>query len=142
MKYLHQGVTALIILTAASAASAETWKCTFANGETQYTAVPSQGAECSPINISKTTGAAPTPAPPTPAVPAAATETPPTTPARNADIDRINRENCERAQANLKLLSSSTRIRLKDGDEYRVIPEEERQQKMALAKQQIDTYCK
>lgn len=149
MKRIHLGLSVLIVyVSSVSPLYAETWKCTLENGETQYTAVPVSNADCKPMHVQRRTQ----PPPPTRETAVsgsqraskAASNAQPRSEQdtdRNQDIARINSENCERAKANLHLLSSSTRIRLKEGDEYRVIPEEERREKMDLAQEQIDTYC-
>lgn len=129
-----------LLLVFTSGLHAATYKCTDASGNTQYTAVPPKGADCQSLSMRGNAPAKATEKPETPAP--KQTKKTEYKPASNEDIARINDENCERARANLKLLSSSTRIRLKEGDEYRVIPEEERQQKIGLAQEQVDTYCK
>lgn len=48
---------------------------------------------------------------------------------------------CERAKSNLQALTSRGQVSLKDGDEYRVMTEEERQARIARAKRQIEEYC-
>lgn len=112
------------------------------SGETQYTAVPDPDANCHPIQVqpSSTPAKAET-KPPVETVNASADQGTKASRDEAEDIQRISRENCQRAQANLQLLNSSTRIRLKEGDQYRVIPEAERREKIALAQEQIDTFC-
>lgn len=53
----------------------------------------------------------------------------------------ITRKNCEIAKKNLELLQARGQVSLKEGDEYRVLPEEERQEKIAEANKGIEEYC-
>lgn len=51
-------------------------------------------------------------------------------------------QNCQAARANLKQLEGNTQVRMRDADgQYRRYTEEERQAKMAEARQQIEQYC-
>ena len=54
---------------------------------------------------------------------------------------QIKQQNCEAARANLTMLQSRGQIRLKEGDTYRILPEEERQEKISEAKRQIEEHC-
>lgn len=55
---------------------------------------------------------------------------------------RLRRENCAIARENLVKMETSIRVydRTEDGTRYRV-PYEEREEKMAKAREQIDTWC-
>lgn len=135
-------LASLIMLSASGVASATTYKCTDATGNTQYTAVPPKDADCQPLTVRGNAPSKPKAKQPAQTQPVKNAENHGVRPTNDADISRINKENCDRARANLKLLTSSTRIRLKKDGEYRVIPEEERQEKIRLAQEQADTYCK
>lgn len=132
-----------LLVLGTGTAGANTFKCTTADGTVQYTAVPPPGADCHELKLR----AAPAARPPT-------TETTPrngsASPTSGSTVNgtpteeavRITRQNCENAKTRLATLTSNSRIRIKDGNQYRVISEEERQDKIKLAKQQVDVYCK
>ncbi len=133
----------LLLALSLPATASVTFKCTTPSGGIQYTAVPPQGADCEELKLRNTTGkqnsqpaardqaeASPKPAP------AATSRT------NNEDFERITRQNCQNAQNRLATLTSNARIRIKDGNTYRVISEEERQEKIKLAERQVEIYCK
>ena len=49
---------------------------------------------------------------------------------------------CEKARSRLQTLTTHPRIRLQEGDSYRIIGEEERQAMIQEANDQISEYCK
>jgi len=62
--------------------------------------------------------------------------------ARRDEIARIREANCTRSREVLERLSVAGRIRVNDPDgQQRVMPEEERQQRIAEAQQGIVTNC-
>lgn len=61
--------------------------------------------------------------------------------AEAAQQTELKKKNCASARSNLQTLQSRGQIKLKEGDAYRVLSEEERQAKIAEAQKQIDTYC-
>lgn len=55
---------------------------------------------------------------------------------------RMRQENCERARNNLDALTSrGGRVTLRDGDQYRMLEEEERQTMIERARNQIREFC-
>jgi hypothetical protein len=61
--------------------------------------------------------------------------------AEAAQQAELRKQNCARARSNLQTLQSHGQIKLKEGDAYRMLSEEERQAKIAEAQQQIDEFC-
>jgi hypothetical protein len=53
----------------------------------------------------------------------------------------LKTQNCTRARTNLQTLQGHGQIKLKEGDGYRMLPEGERQAKIAEAQKQIDEFC-
>lgn len=61
--------------------------------------------------------------------------------ARKEREAQTRRQNCEISQQSLTQLTSRGRVKLKEGDEYRILPEEERQELIREARENIDRYC-
>ncbi len=129
-------VASAALTLSSSAISSGTYKCTSPSGEIQYTFVPLAGDNCIQLELHQKAI--------TPAIP---DQPPTTTPAQpdiktnTEDFERITQENCNRSQTRLETLTSNHRVRIKEGNKYRVLPEEERQQKIRLAEQQTAEYC-
>ncbi len=112
------------------------------HGVTHYTQLPPSGKSAQEVNVPKPRA----PAPPTASAPAASGTGPADasgkSPAADADeTARIRQENCRRAQENLSVLETNRRIRVKDGETYRVIGEDERLQNIERQRQMIKDYC-
>ena len=58
-----------------------------------------------------------------------------------ADSEQIKKENCAQAKTNLTSLTSRGQVTIKEGDLYRKLSEEERQDRIADAKSQISEFC-
>lgn len=55
---------------------------------------------------------------------------------------RMRQENCERARSNLETLTSrGSRVTLREGDQYRMLDEEERQSMIERTRNQIREFC-
>jgi hypothetical protein len=55
---------------------------------------------------------------------------------------RMRQENCERARSNLETLTSrGSRVTLREGDQYRMLDEEERQAMIERTRNQIREFC-
>ena len=53
----------------------------------------------------------------------------------------IIKRNCDIARRNLQALTERNQVRLKEGDNYRIMGEDERQQRIATAKKNIQEFC-
>jgi len=51
------------------------------------------------------------------------------------------RQNCDLSRQSLTRLTSRGRVKLKEGDEYRILPEEERQELIREAEANISNFC-
>ena len=60
---------------------------------------------------------------------------------RIAESDQIKKENCAQANTNLTSLTSRGQVTIKEGDLYRKLSEEERQERIEDAKSQISEFC-
>jgi hypothetical protein len=60
---------------------------------------------------------------------------------RIAQSEQIKQENCKQAQANLTSLNSRGQVTVKDGDLYRRLSEEERQERISSTQEQINEFC-
>ena len=60
---------------------------------------------------------------------------------RIAQSEQIRQENCAQAQTNLSSLTSRGQVTIKEGELYRKLTEEERQQRITEAQSQIDEFC-
>ena len=60
---------------------------------------------------------------------------------RLAESEQIKLENCKQAKTNLNALTSRGQVTIKEGDLYRKLTEEERQQRISDAKSQISEFC-
>ena len=60
---------------------------------------------------------------------------------RLAQSEQIKQENCAQAQTNLSSLTSRGQVTIKEGDLYRKLTEEERQQRISQSEQQIAEFC-
>lgn len=58
-----------------------------------------------------------------------------------AENKRIREKNCAAATHNLNTLQSSGRIKLREGDEYRILSPEEQEAKISQSKKHIEQYC-
>lgn len=61
---------------------------------------------------------------------------------RLAESEQIKQKNCKQAQTNLSSLTSRGQVTIKDGDLYRRLSEEERQQRISDSQEQISEFCK
>lgn len=61
---------------------------------------------------------------------------------RVAESENIKAENCEKARKNLTSLTSRGQVTIKEGDLYRKLTEEERQEKITENQQMVDEFCK
>ena len=61
--------------------------------------------------------------------------------AREQHEAQTRQQNCERSWQSLTQLTSRGRVKLKEGDEYTTLPEEERQELIREAKANISKYC-
>ncbi len=61
--------------------------------------------------------------------------------AETAEQAALRKQNCASARSNLQTLESHGQIKLKEGEAYRILSEEERQAKIAEARKQIDEFC-
>lgn len=61
--------------------------------------------------------------------------------AREQHEAQTRQQNCERSRQSLTQLSSRGRVKLKEGDEYRALPEEERQELIREAEANLSKYC-
>ena len=57
------------------------------------------------------------------------------------ESNRIKQENCAIAKQNMESLTSRGQVTLKDGDLYRKLTEEERQEKIKETQAQVDEFC-
>lgn len=57
------------------------------------------------------------------------------------ESNRIKQENCAIAKQNMESLTSRGQVTLKDGDLYRKLTEEERQEKIQETQAQVDEFC-
>ena len=60
---------------------------------------------------------------------------------RIAESEQIKNENCTQAKTNLTSLTSRGQVTIKEGDLYRKLSEEERQERITDAKSQISEFC-
>jgi hypothetical protein len=61
---------------------------------------------------------------------------------QSAEREKQTRENCERLRKNLETLSNNPQVREKTGeDDYRVVPEEERQARIQETRERIQKEC-
>jgi hypothetical protein len=58
-----------------------------------------------------------------------------------AESNQIKQENCVQAKTNLTSLTSHGQVTIKEGELYRKLTEEERQDKIKTANQSIEEYC-
>lgn len=58
-----------------------------------------------------------------------------------AESEQIKKENCAQAKANLTGLTSRGQVTIKEGDLYRKITEEERQERIQQANNSIEEFC-
>jgi len=61
--------------------------------------------------------------------------------AREQAEAETRQQNCERSLQMLTQLTSRGRVKLKEGDEYRTLPEEERQELIGEAEANVGKYC-
>ena len=62
--------------------------------------------------------------------------------ARQAEIAKIKEQNCQESRDVLARLTLKSRIRVRDEDgDYRVMPENERQERIARAQENVALYC-
>ncbi len=57
------------------------------------------------------------------------------------ESNQIKQENCTQAKTNLTSLTSRGQVTLKEGDLYRKLTEEERQDRIKTANQSIEEFC-
>lgn len=60
---------------------------------------------------------------------------------RIAQSEQIKQDNCKQAKANLDSLNSRGQVTVKDGDLYRRLSEEERQERISSTQEQISEFC-
>ena len=60
---------------------------------------------------------------------------------RIAESNQIKQENCKKASDNLRTLTSRGQISIKEGDLYRKLTEEERQQRIQATQADIEEFC-
>lgn len=60
---------------------------------------------------------------------------------RLAQSEQIKQDNCKQAKANLDSLNSRGQVTVKDGDLYRRLSEEERQERISSTQDQINEFC-
>ena len=60
---------------------------------------------------------------------------------RIAESEQIKKETCAQAKSNLNSLTSRGQVTIKEGDLYRKLTEEERQQRISDTKSQISEFC-
>ncbi|MFK8026786.1 MAG: DUF4124 domain-containing protein [Gammaproteobacteria bacterium] len=58
-----------------------------------------------------------------------------------AESNQIKQENCAQAKTNLTSLTSRGQVTIKEGDLYRKLTEEERQERITSANQNIEEFC-
>lgn len=58
-----------------------------------------------------------------------------------AESNQIKQENCAQAKTNLTSLTSRGQVTIKEGDLYRKLTEEERQERIKSANQSIEEFC-
>lgn len=58
-----------------------------------------------------------------------------------AESNQIKQENCAQAKTNLTSLTSRGQVTIKEGDLYRKLTEEERQDRIKSANQDIEEFC-
>lgn len=131
-----------------SAVSKDFYRWTDANGTTHYTLHPPKGKESEKVhtmggksksfNSKPSATAAAKPEEPTEqAVDSEPEETPPDTPQQIAQ----KKENCERAKNNIKALQEKARVRIKDGDNYRFLGEDEVKKQIIKSKEAVKKFC-
>ncbi len=59
-----------------------------------------------------------------------------------AESNQIKQENCAQAKTNLTALTSRGQVTIKEGELYRKLTEEERQDRIKTANQSIEEFCK
>jgi hypothetical protein len=59
-----------------------------------------------------------------------------------AESNQIKQENCAQAKTNLTSLTSRGQVTIKEGELYRKLTEEERQDRIKTANQSIEEFCK
>ena len=149
------GTAALLVLTSLPAAAAEIYRWVDENGVVNYTQQKPRDTEAEAIVTS--TGApraasesAPAPVPGSPATgePLSAEQQKmldglrAAEQARQDEIARIKADNCQQSRDVLSRLTLKNRIRVKGPDgEYMIMPEEERQQRISKAQENIALYC-
>lgn len=138
---------AFVLMATALPGHAAVYKWTDPDGKVHYGHAPPPGMTSEKLSP----GHPGTPAPPPPDMPsdtasgeAGATTTAP--PEESSDAPRSkdgkDAEYCARAQENLKLLLSGQRLRIKQGDEYHFITDEERARHLDETQKQIQRFCK
>lgn len=60
---------------------------------------------------------------------------------RLAESEQIKAQNCKQAKTNLDSLNSRGQVTVKDGDLYRRLSEEERQERISSTQDQINEFC-
>ncbi|MGF1546830.1 MAG: DUF4124 domain-containing protein [Thiotrichales bacterium] len=123
--------------------SAAPYKWVDEHGVTHYSQIPPAGKPSSEVRIREAQvdpAAAPSAARP-PGAGLSATESLGGAEVETDESARVRQENCKRARENLGVLESNRRIRIKQDDDYRVLSDAERLEKIEGIKAQIREYC-
>ena len=129
-----------------SAISKDFYRWTDENGSTHYALHPPKGKKSEKVRTMggkfktldvKPSNTAAVKAPTEPAVDSEPEATPPDTPQQIAQ----KKENCKRAKSNLKSMQEKARVRVKDGDDYRFLGEDEVKKQIKESKKAVKKYC-
>ncbi len=61
---------------------------------------------------------------------------------RDREDREIRNESCKLAQANLKALQQTGRVKIKEGDKYQWLTEEARQERITAENKRVEEFCK
>ncbi|GAA5317806.1 MAG: hypothetical protein AseanaTS_30130 [Candidatus Pelagadaptatus aseana] len=134
------------LLICGEAVSKDFYRWTDENGTTHYSSHPPTDKPSIKVHTSNIKGE-----PAAPKAIAPSTESQPAGDRDNFDeqanapadpkVASQNKENCKRAKFNLKTLKEKPRIRVKEGDDYRFIDQNERKEKIKTSQEAVDKYC-
>lgn len=134
-------IAGLLLLGLGSAGAQQIYKWTDAQGRVHYSSQPPRDVQAEPVRITPPPSARqPQTSPPGTAQQEPAPSTAQDDPA--AAHQAAYRENCEIARRNLALLEDESKRRFRiDGGEPVYLTDEERQARIAQAREMIATYC-